>query len=133
MSGIITLNLWAFYVDLRFLMKSGNREVVWDAGPAGDWHPAPDDYTVGGLHPGEFSWYACVPRNYDHIRVLTVALKWESVAAGLDFIKTILRTRVSFLLDLEEAGKRCDEQPHSRLSERNKNHNRMCRPFQFGI
>ena len=38
-----------------FLIKSGNREVVRDAGSASDRHSAPDDYTVGGLHPGESS------------------------------------------------------------------------------
>ena len=32
---------------------SGHREVVRDAGPAGDGHPAPDDHSVRGLHPGK--------------------------------------------------------------------------------
>lgn len=118
-------------------LKSGNWEVVWDAGPAGDRHSAPDDYTVRGLHPGEWRC-ACVPRNDTRMRVLTVrvfALKWGSVAAvWVRFYQERFK-KACFISSRSGRGKKEMRQTTTQQFKwvGNTNHNRMCRPFEIGF
>lgn len=62
----------------------GNRKVVWDAGPAGDWYSPPNDHTVWGLHPGKSS------RSFHWRLFLTKAWLWDLVQQLLELTDLLI-------------------------------------------